>query len=106
MTLAAAGVAGSLQVASAQTAAPIASSGNDALEEVIVTAQRRQEDLQKVPIAVTHISNQDLAESNVTSVQDVATLVSGFIGPGDNGMQSPHLRGIGSQVGSPGLENS
>ena len=32
--------------------------------------------------------------------------MSGFIGPGDNGMQSPHLRGIGSQVGSPGIENS
>jgi iron complex outermembrane recepter protein len=100
-------IAGSMQVASAQTEpAAKASSGNDALQEVIVTAQRRQEDLQKVPIAVTSLSIQDLAGSNINSVQDVATLVSGFIGPGDNGMQSPHLRGIGSQVGSPGIENS
>jgi len=104
--LAAVGVAGSLQQARAQTTPAGASSGNDALEEVIVTAQRRQEDLQKVPIAVTSLSIQDLSASNVTSVQDIATLVSGFIGPGDNGMQSPHLRGIGSQVGSPGIENS
>jgi iron complex outermembrane recepter protein len=106
MTFAAAGFAGSLQVASAQTAPAIASSGNETLEEVIVTAQRRQEDLQKVPVAVTSLSIQDLAASNISRIQDVTTLVSGFIGPGDNGMQSPHLRGIGSQVGSPGLENS
>jgi iron complex outermembrane receptor protein len=106
VAFAAACVAGSLQMASAQTASASVNSGNDALEEVIVNAQRRQEDLQSVPIAVTSLSIQDMSASNVKSVQDVATLVSGFIGPGDNGMQSPHLRGIGSQVGSPGIENS
>ncbi len=76
------------------------------LEEIVVTAQRREENLQRVPIAVTSVSADDLAASNVKSIQDLTTLVSGFVGPGDNGMQSPHIRGIGSQVGSPGLENS
>jgi iron complex outermembrane receptor protein len=90
---------------SAQTASTETAS-HDTLQEVVVTAQRREENLQKVPIAVTAVSSEDMAASNVKSVQDLTTLVSGFIGPGNNGMQSPHLRGIGSQVGSPGIENS
>jgi iron complex outermembrane recepter protein len=100
------GLVGTIGVAGAQTAPISVSTDSNVLEEVVVTAQRREESLQRVPIAVTAISTEDLAASNINSVQDLATLVSGFIGPGDNGMQSPHLRGIGSQVGSPGIENS
>jgi iron complex outermembrane recepter protein len=98
------GLVGTMGVAGAQTTPTNA--GSNVLEELVVTAQRRDENLQKVPIAVTAVSGEDLADSNVKSVQDLTTLVSGLIGPGDNGMQSPHLRGIGSQVGSPGIENS
>lgn len=100
------GLVGTIGAAAAQTAPISPNADSNALQEVVVTAQRREESLQKVPIAVTAISNEDLAASNIKSVQDLTTLVSGFIGPGDNGMQSPHLRGIGSQVGSPGIENS
>jgi len=42
------------------------------LEEVVVTAQKRSEDLQKVPIAISAFSRDDLARYGATSVQDVA----------------------------------
>jgi hypothetical protein len=68
-----------------------------ALAEVVVTTQRREEDLQKAPVGVAVVSGEDLSASNVMNLQDLTTLVSGFNGPGDNGMSSPDIRGVGSQ---------
>ena len=45
------------------------------LEEIIVTAQRRQENLQAVPIAITSISQQQLEAQNVQSFDDLQHLV-------------------------------
>ena len=86
--------------------AATANPSNATLQEVVVSAQRRSENLQTVPIAVTAVSAETLAQHNVTTVQNLTTLVSGFTGPGDNGMTSPHIRGIGGTVASPGEENS
>jgi iron complex outermembrane receptor protein len=89
--------------ANAQTATtPVDSDPN----EIIVTANKRAENIQDVPITITAVSGEALADSGVKSLQDLTTLVSGYVGPGDIGFQSPHLRGVGSQVSSPGLENS
>jgi iron complex outermembrane recepter protein len=94
------------EVASAQTAPVGTDSGNTALEEIIVTAERRAENLQDVPITVSAVGADALAAANVTSLQGLSTIVSGYTGPGDIAFTSPHIRGVGSQVGSPGLENS
>ena len=89
--------------ANAQTAsAPPA--GN--VGEIIVTANKRSERIQDVPITITAVSGEALKNAGVKSLQDLTTLVSGYVGPGDIAFQSPHLRGVGSQVSSPGLENS
>jgi iron complex outermembrane recepter protein len=103
VTLAAAGAAGFLQVASAQTVIATSDTG---LSEIIVTAQRRAENLQDVPITVTAVSKADLDATNVNRLADLNTIVSGYTGTGDIAFTSPHIRGVGSQVGSPGLENS
>ncbi len=42
------------------------------LEEVIVTAQRREQSLQSVPIAVTSLSGADLERANIFSIQQVS----------------------------------
>jgi iron complex outermembrane receptor protein len=102
-------VIGAPVFAADQAAAPqpaASQPGASTLGEIVVTAQRRSENLQAVPIAVTAVSAKDLAAQNITSVQNLTTLVSGFTGPGDNGMTSPHIRGIGGTVASPGEENS
>ncbi len=46
-----------------------------ALEEVFVTARRREESLQDVPIAVTALSGDFLREQNITELSDLGTHV-------------------------------
>jgi iron complex outermembrane receptor protein len=46
-----------------------------ALEEVVVTARRREESLQDIPIAVTAMSDDFLRVNNVTQIEDLGTKV-------------------------------
>jgi len=49
-------------------------SGTGGLKEIVVTAQRREENLQKVPVAVTAIGADDLAQMRVTNIKDLTGL--------------------------------
>src|ERR1700730_17365116 len=49
------------------------------LEDVIVTAQKRDERLKDVPISISVISGADLEKSSVFSVTDALTQVPGVI---------------------------
>ena len=60
--------------ASAQTA-EYHSAADDELSEVVVTANRRSEDVQKVGISVAAISGDTLSEFNVTRAEDMAKFV-------------------------------
>lgn len=72
-----------------------------ALEEVIVTAQKRAENVQRVPIAITAFSAAALAERGVTNVADVSSFTpnvqidrsSAFAG--SSTILSAYVRGIG-----------
>jgi iron complex outermembrane recepter protein len=71
--------------------------GNTAnLAEVVVTAQKREERLQDVPVPVTAISADSLLESNQTRLQDFYTSVPGLtVTPaGTQGYQLISIRGI------------
>jgi outer membrane receptor protein involved in Fe transport len=52
-----------------------ASSGGLTLEEVTVTARRREEEQSKVPISMVVLSMEDLRNSGVTSIDDLGPLV-------------------------------
>jgi iron complex outermembrane receptor protein len=56
----------------AQTDAPVA------IEEVIVTAQKREESLQEVPMTVEVVTGETLERNNLTKFQDVALLSPGL----------------------------
>ena len=71
------GGAGSPCSAADSDAAAGDSSG--ALQEVVVTARRKNEDLQKVPVAVTALSRSALAEQHVTDEQELQTAVPGLL---------------------------
>ena len=74
------------------------------LEEIIVTAQKRAENLQDVPISVQAISGQVLAEQNFNSFDELAQVVPGVHignGGGNNFSNDFYIRGIGSGAGSP-----
>jgi iron complex outermembrane recepter protein len=67
------------------------------LEEVVVTAQKRTEDLQKVPISLTVLSGKELEEHQVTNFDDFAKLLPSVsyqsLGPGQSQI---YFRGIAS----------
>jgi len=45
------------------------------LEEVIVTAQKRQESIQDVPVAVTAISGESIARQNITGMTGMSNML-------------------------------
>ncbi len=72
------------------------------LEEVVVTAQKRTEDLQKVPISLQVLTTQQLEQHQVTSFDDFAKLLPSLsfqsLGPGQSQI---YFRGISSGGGAP-----
>jgi len=65
------------------------------LEEVLVTAQKKEERLQDVPVPVSVLPPATLAEQNELLITDYATLVPGFVAaPVGVGEQQLAIRGI------------
>lgn len=60
--------------AEAIPAAPAAEAADGATGEILVSARRRSESVQSVPIAVTVLTAQDIARSGVEGVGDIANL--------------------------------
>jgi len=56
----------------AQAADPVTPAPNDSLQEIVVTAQFRQEKLQDVPIAITAINAAGMDARNYTNLTDIA----------------------------------
>jgi iron complex outermembrane receptor protein len=78
-----------------QTAQPAASSASG-LEEIVVTARRREERLQSVPVAITAFSEDTLQQKSVTAVQDLQYSVPSLSITGQNRDDAQfNLRGIG-----------
>jgi iron complex outermembrane recepter protein len=69
---------------------------NDSLEEVVVSAQRRSENQQSVPIAISTISGTALAESGVENVHMLQTDIPGLNIVEDSGNTKIFLRGVGT----------
>jgi len=82
-------------LAQPRTAPPAANT----VEELIVTAQKREESAQQVPIALTALSGETLERQGVTGFQDLSTRVPSLrFGSGVTGGENViTLRGIGSQ---------
>ena len=71
--------------------APALAQDNDMIEEVIVTAQRRAESVQDVPIAVSAYSDVQLRELQVTELLDMTRLVPNLIGSNNTGLGSANV---------------
>lgn len=86
----------------APVTAPVVEQG---LSEIIVTAQRRSENLQRVPIAISTATSEQLAAVGASSVSDLKLVVPGTDVLATNGYISPFIRGVGSRAIGPGIEN-
>lgn len=78
------------------------------IEEVIVTAQRRAERVQDVPLAVSVVSSEVLEKSNIVDVSGLTTLIPSVTFQAGNVGNNPsfRIRGIGTDVFSVGVEPS
>src|SRR5262245_11884302 len=90
----------------AQTSPEGASSGG--IEEVIVTARKRAESSQDVPVNVTAVTAEKIREGDLTSLEKLAAASPDFqVGRASNGSGAQlTLRGIGSSSTSIGIEQS
>lgn len=78
-----------------------------AIEEVVVTAQRREENLQRVPSAVTAFSGETLADSGAADMRDIALLApSVTLKPtrATSSTLTAFIRGVGQQDPLAGFE--
>lgn len=94
----------------AQTAPPPpaqADATENGLAEIVVTAQRREENLQRVGVAVTAVTGEDLVRSGITQPDDLGKLAPALtVQPSAGSSVSIYLRGVGAQSGNAYAENA
>lgn len=102
--------AGQTSPVSAQDADAPASAQEEAENSniIVVTASRREESLQDVPIAVTALSGETLENAGVGSVESLASIAPSvtFTQSSNDQNNSINIRGVGTSVFSQGVESS
>ena len=74
--------------------------------EIIVTAQRREERLQDVPIAISVLNSEKMELLGLESTKQIFQVTPGMTLVNSNGFLNPRIRGVGSTSAGPGVENS
>jgi outer membrane receptor protein involved in Fe transport len=89
------------QQATNQTAQP-------GLTEIIVTAQKRAQNIQDVPISVIAFSAEQLKDAGVTDIKNLQNLTPGLTvtSTTSEDVTTARIRGIGTVGDNPGLESS
>jgi iron complex outermembrane receptor protein len=70
------------------------------LEEITVTAQKREERLQDVPISIAVLSGKELARNNINDLQTMQGRIPNFISATSPGNNTLYVRGFGSAAGN------
>ena len=84
---------------------PTAGLQGTALQEVLITAERRKENLQRVPIAATAVQGSELEGKAVTQLNDLQ-YAAPSLSIGNAGIANAvNIRGVGLASGSPAVAN-
>lgn len=87
--------AAALALAFPAVAQQAATQDNGQIPEVVVTASKRKESIQSVPMAVDAVSGASIQKLNIQKFEDVEKLVPGLVlNPADGRGQTVELRGI------------
>jgi outer membrane receptor protein involved in Fe transport len=103
---------GTSALAQSATPAPAAPAATPApehtVDEIIVTAQKRSNSLQNVPIVVTAVGRQLLQDTGVKDIKDLAVLTPGLLvtSTTNEGSTTARIRGVGTVGDNAGLESS
>ena len=103
--LIAASLLASLGSAVAQQAAapvPTENQSSNTLEAIIVTAQKRDQRLQDVPVTITALSSADLQKNGVVAARDLPSVVSGLVWSNQGAWIEPNIRGVYTNVAAIG----
>ncbi len=78
------------------------------VDDIIVTAQKREQSLQDVPIVVTSLSQEALENAGVRDIKDLQILTPGLTVTSTTSEASTtaRIRGVGTVGDNPGLESS
>src|SRR6478672_9640656 len=78
------------------------------IDDLIVTAQKREQNLQDVPIVVTTLSAETLQDAGVRDIKDLQILTPGMTVTSTSSESSTtaRIRGVGTVGDNPGLESS
>ena len=83
---------------------PAGGEGTARLEEVVVTAQKRAENLQRTPAAITAITGEALVAAGVADIRAAQNLVPSVRFQAENASTEIYIRGIGSTLDLPNIE--
>jgi len=90
-----------LPAAGVALGADASSNGDDVLQEITVTATRREESLSKVPISIAAIGQKDMDSRGVKEIDGLARYTPGLVlGRQLNGGNNISIRGISSGAGA------
>ncbi|WP_082924226.1 TonB-dependent receptor [Croceicoccus pelagius] len=100
--------------ATAQTADNAAQAGGDAqgqqnsgIAEIVVTAQKRSENVQDVPLAISAFSGSTLEKSNISSLEDIQGRSPGLVlNSFTPGQPEVAIRGVGTKEDGAGASDS
>ncbi|MGZ3298640.1 MAG: TonB-dependent receptor, partial [Asticcacaulis sp.] len=92
----------------ASTNANTSAASGEETTTVIVTAQKREQKLQDVPIVVTTLSGKLLQDAGVHDIKDMQILTPGLIvtSTENESQTTARIRGVGTVGDNPGLESS
>jgi outer membrane receptor protein involved in Fe transport len=88
--------------------AAAAQDGPTTIDDIIVTAQKREQSLQDVPIVVTSLSQEVLQDAGVKDIKDLTILTPGMTvtSTTTEASTTARIRGVGTVGDNPGLESS
>lgn len=66
------------------------------LEDIVVTATRREERLQNIPVTVTALTSKTLSGAGIVDARSLTQVVPGFTGNRTASVIQPVIRGVGS----------
>ncbi len=84
--------------AASQGTSPSSASSGDALNEIVVTSQRRSQNLLSVPAAVTATTGAELLASGITTITDLQFNTPGLYVDSGVGYTQLYIRGIGNNI--------
>ena len=81
--------------------------GQGTLEEIIVTAQKRVESVQEIPLTVAVVPGETLEAFSINNATDLGRSVPGLeVEPAPQGLHAPRIRGLGTGAGAENVEQS